>query len=376
MTSSSERTPVTVFDGSAAGCAGDGAGFDAILFLSFGGPEGPDDVMPFLENVTRGRGVPRERLAAVAEHYLHFGGVSPINRLNLDMIAAVRTELDARGHSGLPVYFGNRNWHPLIADTVTEMFDAGHRRVLVFPTSAWGGYSGCRQYHEDIGHALAELRRRRPAVSADPVLLRKLPHYWEHPAMVAAGSDAIRRAAAELPAADDAPRLVCTAHSVPSSADRNAGPAAEGGYLYSRQVARASEMVATAAGFADYDQVWQSRSGPPQVPWLEPDICDHLDALAEQGVSQVIVYPVGFISDHLEVVWDLDNEAAETAKGLGMDYVRADTVGTDERFISLIVSLIDDYVGGAGALSAMGCGDDGRTCRENCCLPVTRPARP
>ncbi|MGC4932347.1 ferrochelatase [Gordonia sp. DT30] len=353
---------------------GDG-GFDAVLFLSFGGPDGPDDVLPFLQNVTHGRGVPADRLAAVAEHYLHFGGVSPINGLNRDMIASLRTELDARGHCGLPVYFGNRNWHPLVADAVTEMYDAGHRRILVFPTSAWGGYSGCRQYHEDIEAAVAELGGRRPAAASDPVLLRKLPQYWDHPAMVAAGRDAIMRAAAALPTADEPPRLVCTAHSVPMAADVNSGPAADGGRLYSRQVARAAEMVAHAAGFASYDQVWQSRSGPPQVPWLEPDICDHLESLAGQGIAQVIVYPVGFISDHLEVVWDLDNEAAETARRLGMDYVRAGTVGTDERFIALIADLVDDYLRGAGDLTAMGCGDNGRICRDRCCVPAGRPAR-
>ncbi|MDF3281843.1 MULTISPECIES: ferrochelatase [Gordonia] len=359
--------------------------FDSVLFLSFGGPDGPDDVIPFLENVTRGRGVPRERLEAVAQHYLHFGGVSPINRLNLDLIAALRAELDRRGHEGLPVFFGNRNWHPMIADTVTEMYDAGHRRILVFPTSAWGGYSGCRQYHEDIEHAVTELSRRRPAAaSSDPVLLRKLPQYWDHPAMVAAGRDAVARAAALLPPASRPPRLVCTAHSVPSAADANSGPAADGGHLYSHQVARAAEMVARAAGFDDHDQVWQSRSGPPQVPWLSPDICDHLETLAEQGITQVIVYPVGFISDHLEVIWDLDNEAADTARRLGMDYVRADTVGTDARFVSLIADLVDDHLADdryAGAATTpageppMGCGDNGAICRDRCCVPVARPTR-
>ncbi|MEE4023037.1 ferrochelatase [Gordonia sp. PKS22-38] len=351
------------------------AGFDAVLFLSFGGPDGPEDVMPFLENVTRGRGVPRERLEAVAEHYLHFGGVSPINRLNLDMIDALRSELEARDRR-LPVYFGNRNWHPMVEDTVAEMFRDGHRRILVFPTSAWAGYSGCRQYHEDIARALDALARSEPAsVTDDPTLLRKIPQYWDADAMIDAGADAITRAAGALPAGDVPPRLVFTAHSVPLSADRAAGPASDGGGLYSRQVYAAATAVADRVGHTDFDQVWQSRSGPPQVPWLEPDICDHLEELAAQGVRQVIVYPVGFISDHLEVVWDLDNEAADVAARLGIDYVRADTVGTDPRFIRLIADLIERYADGGGDLDAMGCADNGKTCWPDCCVPAVRPAR-
>ncbi|MYR05658.1 ferrochelatase [Gordonia sp. SID5947] len=349
--------------------------FDAVLFLSFGGPDGPDDVMPFLENVTRGRGVPRERLEAVAEHYLHFGGVSPINRLNIEMIGALRSALADRG-SELPVYFGNRNWHPLVEDTLVAMYRDGHRRIVVFPTSAWAGYSGCRQYHEDIARAVDALAAAVPASAQDPVVLRKLPHYWDQPAMVAAGADAVRRAMDELPTGDVEPRLVFTAHSVPTSADRAAGPAAEGGGRYSAQVHAASAAVADAVGARQFDQVWQSRSGPPQVPWLEPDICDHLESLAGQGVRQVVVYPVGFISDHLEVIWDLDNEAAEVAERLGLDYVRADTVGTDPRFVEMIAGLVERYADGRGDLTAMGCGDNGRICRPDCCVPVARPQAP
>lgn len=351
--------------------------FDSVLFLSFGGPDGPDDVIPFLENVTRGRGIPRERLEAVAEHYFHFGGVSPINRLNLDMIEALRAELARRGLD-LPVYFGNRNWHPMAEDALAEMYRAGHRRILVFPTSAWGGYSGCRQYHEDIDRALAALAEREPASTTPEggVLLRKLPQYWSHPSFVAAGADSVRRALESLGDSEEPVRLVFTAHSVPSSADAASGPAAEGGGLYSRQVMAASKAVADALGIGDFDQVWQSRSGPPQIPWLEPDICDHLEDLAAQGIRRVVVYPVGFISDHLEVVWDLDNEAAEVAQRLGMGYVRADTVGTDPRFIEMIGELVQAYADGGGDLGAMGCGDNGRVCRDRCCVPVKRPARP
>lgn len=347
--------------------------FDAVLFLSFGGPDGPEDVMPFLERVTAGRGVPRERLTEVAEHYRHLGGASPINRLNRDMIDALTRELDRRDVR-LPVYFGNRNWHPLVEDTVARMYADGHRRILAFPTSAWGGYSGCRQYHEDVGRAVGALRASATdALAADPVLIRKLPQYWDDPAVIAAGADAVRRAAGRLPG-DTPPRLVFTAHSVPIAADERSGPAADGGGLYARQVAAASAAVAAAAGFDDFDQVWQSRSGPPSVPWLAPDIGDHLEALAAQGVNRVIVAPIGFISDHVEVVWDLDNEAADIARRLGMNMVRADTVGTDPRFVAMIADLVERYAGGAGDRTAMGCGDNGQPCRERCCVPVPRPA--
>ena len=292
--------------------------FDALLVLSFGGPEKPEDVRPFLENVTRGRGVPPERLDAVVEHYMHFGGVSPINALNRDLIERVEGELAAAGVD-LPVYFGNRNWHPMVEDTVTKMREDGVRNAAVFATSAWGGYSGCRQYHEDIARA-------REAVGDGAPTLTKLRQYYDHPLVVGAFADGVRAARAELPEATrDTARLVFTAHSVPSAADRNAGPPAEGGNLYSRQVAEAAKLVAEAVGVEDFDLVWQSRSGPPQVPWLDPDICDHLDTLSAKDVRAVIVCPVGFVSDHLEVVWDLDTEAKDKAAELGMDFVRAAT---------------------------------------------------
>ncbi|GAB2673674.1 ferrochelatase [Gordonia jinhuaensis] len=352
------------------------AAFDAVLFLSFGGPENRSEVMPFLENVTRGRGIPRERLDAVAEHYYHFDGVSPINGLNRQMIDALSARLDEVGPR-LPIYFGNRNWHPFAEDTVEQMYSDGHRRILVFPTSAWGGYSGCRQYHEDIARAVDALADGHPGLRPQAVVLRKLPQYWDRPEFFAASAAAILAAREELPAEvrGDA-RLVFTAHSIPISADTTAGPPADGGHLYSRQVARASAAAAAQAGYESYDQVWQSRSGPPSVPWLEPDICDHLDALAAQGVTAVIAAPIGFISDHLEVVWDLDNEAAERAEELGIAYVRAATVGTDPRFIAMIADLIGEYASGAGDLSSLGCGDNGQLCRLGCCAVPARPARP
>ncbi|GAA2049016.1 ferrochelatase [Williamsia deligens] len=352
------------------------SGYDAVLLLSFGGPDGPDDVMPFLENVTRGRGVPRERLESVAEHYMHFGGVSPINRLNLDIIDRLRAAL-GENDIDLPVFFGNRNWHPMVEDTVVEMFDAGHRRVLVFPTSAWGGYSGCAQYHEDIARGLSALTDRRPAAAADPMTLRKLPHYWDRPEMIAAGADALTAARAQLPQdVADSARVVFTAHSVPTAADEVAGPPEQGGHLYSRQVAAASAAVAQAAGITGHDVVWQSRSGPPQVPWLEPDIVDHLEAIHTDGVPAAVVSPIGFVSDHLEVVWDLDTEADEKAGELGMPMARAATVGTDPRYVAMIVELIRDQLAGATTQSSgLGCTDNGERCAPGCC-PVVRPRRP
>lgn len=345
--------------------------FDALLVLSFGGPEKPDDVMPFLENVTRGRGVPPERLAAVAEHYMHFGGVSPINALNRDIIARLEAEL-REGGIDLPVYFGNRNWHPMVEDTVARMRDDGVRNALVFPTSAWGGYSGCRQYDEDIARA-------RDGAGPDAPTLEKLRQYYDHPLMVAAFADAIRAAREQLSEdARDRARLVFTAHSVPLAADENAGPPAEGGNLYSRQVADASRLCAEAAGIDDFDLVWQSRSGPPQVPWLDPDICDHLDTVAASGAPAVIVCPVGFVSDHLEVVWDLDTEARDKAAELGIEFVRAATPGTDRRFPRMIRELVEERRAGAaparlGREPLLGATVDGSPCAVNCCAPARRP---
>lgn len=343
---------------------------DALLLLSFGGPEGPEDVRPFLENVTRGRGVPPERLDEVARHYLHFGGVSPINRLNRDIIAAVRAELDRAGID-LPVYFGNRNWHPMAADTVRTMAADGVRTALVFPTSAYGGYSACRQYDEDIATA-------REAVGPDAPDLVKLRQFFDHPLFVDAVVDAVRAAFRTLPAAvRDSARLVFTAHSVPASADESAGPPGEG-HRYSRQIAEAARLVAERLDVVEYDVVWQSRSGPPRIPWLAPDIVDHVDALHEAGVPAIVVSPVGFVSDHLEVVWDLDTEARERAEKLGMAFVRAATPGTDPRFARLVVELVREHIADAPVrklsdFPAAGCTVNGAPCAVGCCERPTRP---
>lgn len=335
---------------------------DALLLLSFGGPEGPEEVMPFLENVTRGRGIPRKRLESVAEHYLHFGGVSPINGINRDLIRTIEAELASRGMA-LPVYFGNRNWEPYVEDAVASMRDNGIRRAAVFSTSAWGGYSGCTQYQEDIA-------RGRAAAGPDAPHLVKLRQYFDHPLLIAMFADAIREAAATLPEhlRDDA-RLVFTAHSIPLRAASRCGPD-----LYERQVGYTAGLVAAAAGYRDYDQVWQSRSGPPQMPWLEPDVGDHLEALAARGTKAVIACPVGFVADHIEVVWDLDNEVAEQAAAAGIAFARASTPNAQPRFGRLAVDLLDELrldlspvrVGGVGEVPGYGCSIDGALCTPAC----------
>jgi ferrochelatase len=324
---------------------------DALLLLSFGGPEGPDQVMPFLENVTRGRGIPRERLAAVAEHYLHFDGVSPINGINRALIDELRVLID------IPVYFGNRNWEPYIEDAVTAMAADGIRRAAVFATSAWGGYSGCAQYVEDIARA------RRAAGDAAPQLV-KLRQFYDHPLFVQMFSDAVTAAARGVP--DDA-RLVFTAHSIPLSARSRCGTE-----LYERQVAYAAKLVATAAGYDDYDQVWQSRSGPPQVPWLEPDVADHLAALAEAGTDAAIVCPIGFVADHIEVVWDLDHELKLQAQGSHIAFARASTPNAD--LARVVADLLDELrsdrepvrVPGPDAPPLQGFSLDGVVCTPRC----------
>ena len=305
--------------------------YDAFLLLSFGGPEKPADVMPFLRNVVRGRGVPEERLAAVAEHYLHFGGVSPINQQCRDLLAAAGADFAANGID-LPMYWGNRNWHPMLEDTVARMRDDGVTHALGFATSAYGGYSSCRQYREDIARARAKVGPGAPVIT-------KLRQFHDHPGFVEPHVSAVRDALNALdPGRRRTTRLVFTAHSIPVSMADAAGP--EGG-RYTAQLSETAGLVgAAAADDLPWDLVWQSRSGPPQVPWLEPDINDHLAALAEKGVTDVVVSPIGFVSDHLEVIWDLDNEAAGTAKKLGLGYARAATPGTDPRFVAMIRELV------------------------------------
>ncbi|MGO9927973.1 MAG: ferrochelatase [Mycobacterium sp.] len=337
--------------------------FDAVLLLSFGGPEGPEQVRPFLENVTRGRNVPPERLDEVGQHYLHFGGVSPINRINRALITELRAEV------GLPVYFGNRNWEPYVEESVKTMRDNGIRRAAVFTTSAWSGLSSCAQYVEDIARA------RRVAGAEAPELIKLRP-YFDHPLFVEMFAGAIAAAVDTLPVAlrGDA-RLVFTAHSVPVAADKHFGP-----LLYSRQVAYATRLVAAAAGYADYDLAWQSRSGPPRVPWLAPDVADQLTTLAASGTEAVVVCPIGFVADHIEVVWDLDQELRSQAEAAGMAFARAATPNADRRFARLATGLIDELRYGrapervSGTDPVPGClaSINGEPCRPPHCVAQDR----
>lgn len=346
---------------------------DALVLLSFGGPDGPEDVMPFLENVTRGRGIPRERLEHVAEHYHHLGGKSPLNELNLEIIDHLTDALRARGRS-LEVHFANRNWAPYLDDVVAELGAAGVRRAAVFATSAWGGYSGCAQYHEDIAAA------RRAAGESAPHLVR-LGQFFSTERFVALVAAATERALATARAAGEDPRLVFTAHSIPDAADDAAGPEGDRN-LYSRQVAEASALVADRVGVPaeGYDLVWQSRSGSPHVPWLEPDVVDHADDLHSRGVRSIVVCPIGFVSDHVEVVWDLDTELAEHCATLGMSLHRVATPGPTEGFAELVLDLLDEVETGRevprlGDVSSYGCRADGARCAPDCCLRATAPTR-
>ncbi|MCW2578626.1 MAG: hemH [Blastococcus sp.] len=329
---------------------------EALLVLSFGGPEGHDDVMPFLENVTRGRGIPRERLAEVAEHYHHFGGVSPINEQNKALIDALRKELASAGID-LPVYWGNRNWAPYVEDTWAQLAEDGIEHVYVFPTSAYASFSGCRQYHEDI--ARARVATTHPTRPGGPTA-EKLPHYFDTPGFVQANADALAAAIASLPAdVRDTARLVATAHSIPDAMAAVAGPQ---GHAYEAELLAAAErVVAEVAPDRAFDLVWQSRSGPPSVPWLEPDVNDHLRALAEDGETAVVLFPVGFISDHLEVIWDLDNEAKETADEVGLAFARAATAGTHPAFVTSVRQLLEERR--AGGLPRLG-----TDCPAACCF--------
>lgn len=360
---------------------------DALLILSFGGPEREADVIPFLENVTKGRGVPRERLKDVGEHYYALGGRSPLNDLNREMIAGIRAELDSRGLE-IPVYFGNRNWHPFVEDAVETMASDGVRSAVVFATSAWGGYSGCRQYHEDIARA----RQAVADAGLTPPRLRRLPQFHDHPLFIDAFARAVDTARATLREAERAD-LVFTAHSIPLRADAEAGPPEFGGHLYSRQVRDSAELIRDRSSFGEAvgegtvssvssvpseveaDVVWQSRSGPPSVPWLEPDICDHLRARVDQGNTRpVVLCPVGFLSDHVEVLWDLDTEARETADELGIELVRAATPGPTSDFAAMVVDLVQGATRGEpcagrglGRVPNFGSAVDGAFCAVGCC---------
>ncbi|MFH0410562.1 ferrochelatase [Corynebacterium sp. L4756] len=342
--------------------------YDALLVLSFGGPEKNEEVVPFLENVTRGRGIPRERLVEVGEHYFHFGGKSPLNDLNREIIEHIEKELSARD-TDLPVYFGNRNWHPFAEDAAEQMVKDGVRNALVFATSAWGGYSACRQYDEDI----LRIRKHLADKGLENIDFVKLRQFYSHPAFIAENAKALKEAIAAVDEDKrDNMRVLFTAHSIPLAHDEVGGGEGDKN-LYSRQVAEASRLVAEAAGVEEYDLVWQSRSGDPRTPWLEPDIVDHTEQIhAEENVQAITVCAIGFISDHMEVIWDLDSELKDAADKLGIQVSRAYTVGPTDSFSSMIVDLVEEHTKGRtaealGEVATQGCTTNGEPCAVGCC---------
>ena len=333
--------------------------YDALLVMSFGGPEGQDDVIPFLENVTRGRGIPRERLEKVSHHYRMFGGVSPINVQNRDLIAALEVELAEHGIN-LPIYFGNRNWHPMIDDTMAQMKADGVKRALVFFTSAFSSYSGCRQYRENIVDA-------QTGIGDDAPVFDKIRVFYNHPGFVETNSENLRHALEQFPETQrEDIHVAFTAHSIPMGMARNCD--------YEAQLIDSATLTAEMAGVSDWSLVYQSRSGPPQVPWLEPDILDHMDSLHQQGVSDLVIMPIGFVSDHMEVMFDLDVEATDKAQELGMTMVRAASAGTHAKFVSMIRELIEERMTANPVRRTLGSrGPKHDVCPLNCCLSGARP---
>ncbi|GAA1428610.1 ferrochelatase [Microlunatus lacustris] len=351
------------------------APYDSLLLVSFGGPEQPDDVVPFLENVTRGRGIPRERLAEVGQHYHLFGGRSPINDQCRDLLAALRTELDQRGID-LPLHWGNRNWDPYLDAEVQAMAAAGHRRVLAVLTSAYPSYSSCRQYRENL----------YDAVQGTEVEVDKIRHYSDHPGFVTASVDATLAALDSLGEQAGGAQLVFVTHSIPTAMAQASGPAprsADGGYVdWHLAVAAAvtREVEARTGGTHGHDLVYCSRSGPPSQPWTEPDVNDHLTALHAAGTRAVVVVPIGFISDHMEVIYDLDTEAKETAENLGLAFARAATAGTHPAFVSGLVDLMLERAAAArGEEPARPVVDGGPVgwydCQPDCCRNLRDPGR-
>lgn len=330
------------------------ARYDAVLLVSFGGPEGIDDVMPFLANVVRGKNVPAERLREVAAHYEHFGGVSPISEQCRALLAALREELEQHGPP-LPVYWGNRNWHPLLADTLRQMADDGVSHALALFTSAYGSYPGCRQYLEDVARARAEVGERAPRVD-------KLRAFYNHPGFVEVLAERVAAAFERIPEPRRAAaRLVFTAHSLPRALAACCD--------YEAELRDTAALVAFPLGRAEHSLVYQSRSGPPSQPWLEPDIVDHLRALAQAGARDVVVAPIGFLSDHMELVYDLDLEAKARAQELGLNMVRAATVGIHPRFVAMIRELILERTEGASLRLHLGTrGSAPDECPLGCCL--------
>jgi ferrochelatase len=333
---------------------------DAILVVSFGGPESREDVLPFLENVLRGRNVPRERMLAVAEHYYHFDGKSPINQQVRELITALKEELTQHGPK-LPVYWGNRNWHPMLAETLCQMRQDGVRRALAFVTSAYSSYSGCRQYREDIARAQSEVGDGAPQID-------KLRAFFNHPGFIEATEDRLREALAQVPTdARGNTQVVYTAHSVPMSMANTSD--------YVRQLEEVRKLVSDRLGITNDVLVYQSRSGAPGQPWLEPDILDRLrEAKSRDLASAVAIAPISFISDHMEVLYDLDIEARQLCDELELPMVRAKTVGVHPKFIAMIRELVEERIDPTRERRALGSlGPRSDVCAEDCCPAPQRP---
>ena len=336
--------------------------YDALLLVSFGGPEGPDDVLPFLRNVVEGRNVPDERLEEVAQHYHRFDGKSPINDQNRALLSALEPALQAAGIE-LPLYWGNRNWHPLLADTLADMASDGVRRALAIVTSAYSSYSGCRQYREDLAEAQAE-------VGGDAPQIDKIRVYYNHPGFVAANVDRVRAALDALPeAVRGGAHIAFTTHSIPLTMSRHSD--------YEVQTFETARLVMEGLGETHpWAVVFNSRSGPPHIPWLEPDINDHLASVTAGGAEAVVVAPIGFVSDHLEVIYDLDVEARETAQEHGLSFVRAGTVGTHDAFVNGLVELVRERVDGAPRRALGTRGPNHDACPLDCCLTPGQEQKP
>lgn len=344
--------------------------YDALLIVSFGGPEGPDDVVPFLRNVTRGRDIPEERLRVVGQHYFHFDGVSPINGQNRELVAALRDELAAR-HLDLPVSWGNRNWTPFLDEAIAQLKGDGAQRVLTFFTSAYSSYSGCRQYRENLADATA---------GDSGLAIDRIGPYWNHAGFLEPFVDATVVALDDLPdSARAAARLLFSTHSLPTSLAESSGP--DGG-AYVAQHHAAAQWVAEQVNLRTgedhaWELVFQSRSGPPHQPWLEPDVGARAVQLHSEGAAAVVVVPIGFVSDHMEVLWDLDVQAREQAEEVGLPYARAATPGTDPRFVSMVVDLVQERLDDVPVTDRVRLLEDAAPdrCRAGCC-PNPRGPRP
>jgi ferrochelatase len=337
--------------------------YDAILVVSFGGPESPDEVIPFLENVLRGRNVPRERMLTVAEHYYHFGGKSPINQQTRELIAALQAELERHGPK-LPVYWGNRNWHPLLPETLRQMKKDGVRRALAFVTSAYSSYSGCRQYREDIARAQQEVGEDAPEVD-------KMRVFFNHPGFIEATAERVGEALAAVPSeAGQNVQVVYIAHSIPASM------AATSDYV--QQLEEVRRLISQKLGVQNDALVYQSRSGAPGQPWLEPDILDYLRTVKTQNLaSAVVLAPISFISDHMEVLYDLDVEARQLCDSLPLVMTRARTVGVHPKFVEMIRELILERMNPGSERRAVGVlGARADVCADDCCPASQRMGRP